>query len=75
MRIKRQVRVRARTRPTARPPTHPFTHIKRQVCMAAEVQAVLVPCGHLCTCFACAAALPTCPLCRSRIRERVRTYF
>jgi len=44
------------------------------VCWAAEKQAVVVPCGHACLCRTCAAklaasALPSCPICRGKIRQ------
>ena len=45
-----------------------------KICMASQVQAVLVPCGHLCACWACAAQLASCPVCRTAVQQRVRTF-
>lgn len=40
-------------------------------CMDANKNIVLAPCGHYCLCNTCANALVICPICRSRITERV----
>ena len=50
------------------------------VCMDAPKQHIIIPCGHQCVCEACAQQLtqatpPTCPVCRSLIRETMRVYI
>jgi hypothetical protein len=35
---------------------------------------MFVPCGHLCVCAHCAAAVAKCPLCRAHVAMRVRVY-
>ena len=52
------------------------------VCLNACVNAVLVPCGHLCMCVACANTLQTntksafsCPLCRMQVANIHRVYL
>jgi hypothetical protein len=42
------------------------------VCCDAAVGSVILPCAHVCMCYACArriksSAAPTCPMCRARI--------
>ena len=44
------------------------------VCFEAEVDSVLVPCGHCCTCEACGKKLSECPICRQAISQVIRTY-
>lgn len=49
------------------------------VCMDSSVSALLLPCGHLCTCHQCARQLmergqPLCPLCRESVDDVVRVY-
>lgn len=54
------------------------------VCMAATVSTVLVPCGHLCLCVACATAMQKstkeskvvqCPLCRVTVDKMHRVFL
>jgi len=44
------------------------------ICEDEALEAALQPCGHLCTCFACAGRLTQCPLCRERVRGLIRVY-
>jgi hypothetical protein len=46
------------------------------VCMTKPISIVFIPCGHICTCPACAnrPALVHCPVCRARIDQRVKTF-
>lgn len=46
-----------------------------KVCLNAQVMMTFRPCGHLATCQACADQLSVCPICRSDISDRVKTYF
>ncbi|CAN0169857.1 unnamed protein product, partial [Hapterophycus canaliculatus] len=45
-----------------------------QVCLDCAVNCTLVPCGHHCLCVRCAANLNECPVCRTVITSRVKTY-
>lgn len=44
------------------------------ICLEQQYNAVFVPCGHMCSCMACSSHLTSCPLCRRRIDQVVRTY-
>jgi len=44
------------------------------VCMHAAVNVVLLPCRHQQLCATCADAVPSCPVCRSHISDRMRVY-
>ena len=46
-----------------------------KVCLDARVMVVFRPCGHLATCQSCADQLVNCPICRTAIAEKVKTYF
>ena len=42
------------------------------ICLDADPDTAFVPCGHLQTCFACAAAAHHCPMCRKKIKTRLK---
>lgn len=44
------------------------------ICLEHEYNAVFVPCGHMCCCMTCSSHLTSCPLCRRRFDQVVRTY-
>jgi hypothetical protein len=44
------------------------------VCMAAERQVVITPCGHICMCMACANACDKCPVCSGPKQNVVRCF-
>ncbi|CAF2039197.1 hypothetical protein HID58_032763 [Brassica napus] len=44
------------------------------ICLEHNYNAVFVPCGHMCCCTACSSHLTSCPLCRRRIDQVVKTY-
>ncbi|KAK6166638.1 hypothetical protein SNE40_023285 [Patella caerulea] len=46
-----------------------------KICMDAESNIVLLPCGHLVSCELCAPALTKCPMCRKALRGSVKTYL
>ncbi|CAO1419708.1 unnamed protein product [Diamesa hyperborea] len=50
-------------------------NVECKICMSEEVGVVFLPCGHLLSCVMCAPAMATCPLCRSVIKGRVRTFL
>jgi hypothetical protein len=50
------------------------------VCVDARKDRLMLPCGHLCACEACAAELmrvrpARCPICREGIREVMRVFL
>jgi len=51
-----------------------LAHPRCVVCMHAPITVCYVPCGHRSVCSLCDPKLGACPVCRSGIRERVRTY-
>ncbi|KAK9161377.1 hypothetical protein Syun_007718 [Stephania yunnanensis] len=44
------------------------------ICLEQEYNAVFVPCGHMCCCTSCSSQLTSCPLCRRRVEQAVRTF-
>ncbi|CAI5993257.1 unnamed protein product, partial [Closterium sp. NIES-64] len=44
-----------------------------RICLAADVSAVLVPCGHV-LCASCIASVHRCPFCRSHVVQTVRLF-
>ena len=48
------------------------------VCMAYAADHAFIPCGHICTCAACARTIlqrsPTCPVCRHCVSGLLKTY-
>jgi len=46
-----------------------------KVCMAKEINTVLVPCGHRVLCENCSKVInKQCPICNQAIREVVKTF-
>ncbi|VDK57049.1 unnamed protein product [Anisakis simplex] len=41
------------------------------VCMSNSVKLLISPCGHVCLCEECATSLDDCPMCRTRITNRI----
>ncbi|XP_076816620.1 baculoviral IAP repeat-containing protein 7-like [Clavelina lepadiformis] len=46
-----------------------------KVCGNEQASVVLIPCGHIACCIGCAENASTCPLCRLRVREKVRSFI
>lgn len=44
------------------------------VCKSAEINCTISPCGHHRCCITCASCVEVCPVCRSNIEQRVRTF-
>ncbi|CAK8695780.1 unnamed protein product [Clavelina lepadiformis] len=44
-------------------------------CGKEQASVVLIPCGHIACCVACAENLETCPICRSSVREKFRSFM
>ena len=38
------------------------------ICATQDINAVLIPCGHILCCFSCARPLLKCPLCRRPVK-------
>ncbi|CAN6304588.1 unnamed protein product [Urochloa humidicola] len=45
-----------------------------KVCFESATAAVLLPCRHFCLCKPCSLACSECPLCRTRIADRIITF-
>ncbi|NXF25149.1 LRSM1 ligase, partial [Rhodinocichla rosea] len=60
--------------PTAPPLRGDETKSECVVCMEQEPQMIFLPCGHVCCCQSCCERLPSCPLCRQDIAQRVRLF-
>ena len=43
-----------------------------KLCFDVDINVVLLPCGHACTCASCATAVTHCPICRMFIRGTVK---
>ena len=48
---------------------------KCKSCHKEDACVVLVPCGHLACCVECGNKVNRCPVCRSMIKERIRSYL
>ncbi|XP_076805788.1 baculoviral IAP repeat-containing protein 7-A-like [Clavelina lepadiformis] len=46
-----------------------------KVCRNERASVVLIPCGHIACCIGCAEDASICPICRLRIREKVRSFI
>ncbi|XP_076811411.1 baculoviral IAP repeat-containing protein 7-like isoform X2 [Clavelina lepadiformis] len=46
-----------------------------KVCGNEQAIVVLIPCGHIACCVGCAENASTCPICRSLVRERIRSFI
>lgn len=50
-----------------------------KVCMDAEINTVLIPCGHVALCFDCAQLILSkgtkeCPICKKKVQQLVKTF-
>ena len=45
------------------------------ICLDAPKEMLLEPCRHVCLCADCAARVTECPVCRSKVRRRMRLYL
>lgn len=46
-----------------------------KMCMDKQANIAFLPCGHIVSCPSCAAALRTCPVCRTLIKGSVRVFI
>ncbi len=44
------------------------------ICITQDKNVLFLPCAHLTSCLECSESLPHCPLCRSEIQARIRTF-
>jgi len=45
------------------------------ICLRNQKNCVFLPCGHLYTCMKCSENLPTCPICRKIVKQKVRVFM
>ena len=45
-----------------------------KVCFEAQINTVLIRCGHMCVCKRCATSLDKCPICRQGIEEVIQCW-
>ncbi len=45
-----------------------------KVCYGAEIDCILIRCGHMATCMRCSDQLEKCPICRAHIDDVVRAF-
>ncbi|CAN0090449.1 unnamed protein product, partial [Hapterophycus canaliculatus] len=43
-----------------------------KACFVCKVNCTFVPCGHHCCCMACSEKFEFCPVCRTRITQKVK---
>ena len=46
-----------------------------KICFEAKIDAIVIPCGHVCICLSCSKGLKLCPMCRNDISQVVKMYF
>jgi Zinc finger, C3HC4 type (RING finger) len=44
-----------------------------RICLSAEVDAAMVPCGHV-LCSRCSASVQRCPFCRAYVTQKMKIY-
>ena len=44
------------------------------ICMANQIDCLILECGHMCTCLTCATLLSKCPICREQITRLVKAF-
>ena len=44
------------------------------ICMANSIDCLILECGHMATCLACAKSLSMCPICRKQISRIVKAF-
>jgi len=45
------------------------------ICMDAKPDQTFIPCGHCVCCEECSSKLTSCPLCRKKITQKVKSFF
>ena len=46
-----------------------------KICLDADAAVLFDPCGHLSTCSGCSSSLTECPMCRNRIKRKIRAFM
>ncbi|KAI8750686.1 E3 ubiquitin-protein ligase XIAP isoform X3, partial [Biomphalaria glabrata] len=54
---------------------HMGIHPECKICLMRDACVAFVPCGHLVSCPECAEGLDKCPICRSEIKQWLRTFI
>ena len=45
-----------------------------KICFNSENNVVFLPCGHNCACLDCSNKCDQCPICRGRIKDKLKIY-
>ena len=46
-----------------------------KICLDAAAAVLFAPCGHLSTCSRCSSSLTECPMCRRRIKRKIKAFM
>ena len=46
-----------------------------KLCMAKEIDAVFLPCGHCMSCKSCADSIDLCPVCMTKVTRITQVYM
>lgn len=57
--------------PSAPPVDLRFVEAECVICLEKTCTVVLMPCGHVCACYACSVPLTSCPMCRAGIYNKI----
>jgi len=47
----------------------------RKKCFQTKASVVFLPCGHLATCIVCSARSALCPICMTKVQEKIHAYI
>lgn len=56
-------------------PDDPSAVLKCDYCLDRIKDMTFIPCGHLTSCAVCSFAFNVCPICRTRIVSKQKTYY
>lgn len=45
------------------------------ICMDADMNTAIAPCGHMCSCYECAINIQKCPMCRGVVANVMKIYI
>ena len=45
-----------------------------KICMELDIDCVFVDCGHMVSCMQCASKFLICPICRKKIKQKLKIF-